>query len=158
MAQPLLAPSTFNAKTMRTKFLPLLLTLIANVSLAQTQLSITNVTITEQSGSRQGSNVSASLRGAEGKRPITLYADQEYQLSGSFNVATHNVRRQSAKQGAVYLTMKMRLKVNGKSNKRVVQKTFYAEQDRTASFEESFLVKRGIDVRKITVRFEGRID
>jgi len=52
----------------------------------------------------------------------------------------------------------MVLKVDGKRNKRVVQKTFYAEQDRTATFEEAFLIKRGIDVRKITVAFNDRIE
>ncbi len=140
------------------KLLPLVLVLLANIALAQTQLRISNISIAEKEGTRQGTDVSASLRGAEGKRPIQLYADQEYELSGSFKVVSHNVRRQSAKQGAVYLTMKMVLKVNGKSNKRVVQKTFYADQDRTAQFEESFLVKRGIDVRKITVKFDGRIE
>lgn len=138
--------------------LPLLLAILANVALAQTQLRISNISITEKDDVRQGTDVSASLRGAEGKRPIQLYADQEYALSGSFKVVSHNVRRQSAKQGAVYLTMNMVLKVDGKSNKRVIQKTFYADQDRSTQFEESFLVKRGIDVRKITVRFDGRIE
>jgi hypothetical protein len=140
------------------KLLPVLLVLVAHLGMAQTQLRLSNISIGDKDGTRQGTEVSASLRGAEGKRPITLYADQEYELSGSFKVVTHNVRRQSAKQGAVYLTMNMVLKVDGKRNKRVVQKTFYADQDRTASFEEAFLIKRGIDVRKITVKFDGRID
>lgn len=39
-----------------------------------------------------------------------------------------------------------------------MQKTFYADQDRTVIFEEEFIMKRGIDVRKITVKFDGRLD
>lgn len=138
--------------------LPTLLMLIGGMATAQTQLRLSNVTITEKDDVRRGPDVTASLRGAQGKKPVQIYADQHYALSGSFKVKTHNVRRQSVKQGAVYLTMNMRLSVDGKRNKRVVQKTFYAEQDRTARFEESFLVKRGIDVRKVNVAFDGRIE
>lgn len=138
--------------------LPLLLALLSTLAVAQTQLRLTNITIAEKDDVRRGSDVTASLRGAQGKKPVQIFADQRYELSGSFKVKTHNVRRQSAKQGAVYLTMKMNFKVDGKRNKRVVQKTFYAEQDRTARFEESFLIKRGIDVRKVNVTFDGRID
>jgi hypothetical protein len=138
--------------------LPTLFALLSSFAVAQTQLRLTNITITEKDDVRRGPDVSASLRGAQGKKPVQIFADQRYALSGSFKVKTHNVRRQSVKQGAVYLTMKMRFNVDGKRNKRVVQKTFYAEQDRTARFEESFLIKRGIDVRKVNVAFEGRID
>lgn len=137
--------------------LPFILMLLTNLGLAQTQLTISNLSITEKDDVRRGTEVNAFLGGAQGKRPVTLYADQRFEVDGSFKVKTHNVRRQSAKQGAIYLTMVMRLKVDGKRNKRVVQKTFYAEQDRTASFEEAFTIKRGIDVRRITVRFDGRI-
>lgn len=135
-----------------------ILALALTVAMAQTQLRVSDLTITEKGNTVRGTEVSASLNGAQGKKSIVLFADQNYEVAGSFKVKTHNVRRQSAKQGAVYLTMKMVLKVDGKSNKRVVQKTFYAEQDRTATFEEAFLIKRGIDVRKITVAFNGRIE
>lgn len=130
----------------------------ATLAIAQTQLRISNLTITEKENVLRGTDVTASLNRAQGKKPVVLYADQRYSVEGKFKVKTHNVRRQSAKQGAVYLTMYMSLKVDGKHNKRVVQKTFYAEQDRTASFEEAFLIKRGIDVRKITLKFDGRIE
>lgn len=130
---------------------------LATLAVAQTQLRITNFTLVERDDVRRGSEVTANLRGAQGKRPVLLYADQRYTIDGRFKVKTHNVRRQSVKQGAVYLTMTMRLKVDGKRNKRISQKTFYAEQDRTASFKEDFLIKRGIDVRKISITFDGAI-
>lgn len=135
-----------------------LLTMVATLTMAQTQLRVSNLSITEKQNVVRGSDVTASLNRAQGKKPVVLYADQQYSVDGKFKVKTHRVRRQSVKQGAVYLTMYMVLKVDGKRNKRVVQKTFYADQDRTASFEEAFLIKRGIDVRKITVKFDGRID
>lgn len=138
--------------------LPVVFLLLTQLGLAQTQLTLSNLSITEKEDVRRGGEVTASLNRAQGKKPVTLYADQRYEVDGTFKVKTHNVRRQSAKQGAVYLTMVMRLKVDGKRNKRIVQKTFYAEQDRTARFEEAFLIKRGIDVRKITVAFDGRIN
>lgn len=138
--------------------LPFLFLLLAHIGLSQTQLTLSNLSITEKEDVRRGGEVTASLNRAQGKKPVTLYADQRFVVDGTFKVKTHNVRRQSAKQGAVYLTMVMRLKVDGKRNKRIVQKTFYAEQDRTARFEEAFLIKRGIDVRKITVAFDGRIN
>lgn len=130
----------------------------ASLAMAQTQLRITDLTITEREDIRRGGEVTASLRGTQGKRPVLLYADQRFTLDGKFKVKTHNVRRQSVKQGAVYLTMNMRLKVDGKRNKRISQKTFYAEQDRSATFKEDFLIKRGIDVRKISVAFVGAIE
>ena len=135
-----------------------ILTVATTLATAQTRSHISNLTITEKGRTLQGPDVSASLRGAQGKKGIVLYADQQHRLSGTFKVRTHRVRRQSVKQGAVYLTMYMDLKVDGKRNRRVVQKTFYAEQDRTARFEETFLTKRGIDVRKTTVAFDGRIE
>ncbi len=136
----------------------LLLAAGTTLAIAQTQLHVSNLTITEKGQTLRGTDVTASLRGAQGKQGIVLYADQRHELSGKFKVKTHKVRRQSVKQGAVYLTMYMDLRVDGKKNRRVVQKTFYAEQDRTARFEEAFLIKRGIDVRKITVAFDGRIE
>lgn len=139
-------------------FATAILALSASFAIAQTQLRISDLSITEKGNTVHGADVTASLNGAQGKKSVVLYADQKYTVDGSFKVKTHNVRRQSAKQGAVYLTMNMTLKVDGKRNKRVVQKTFYAEQDRSSKFEEEFLIKRGIGVRKIKVSFTGSID
>ncbi len=135
-----------------------ILALTATFAIAQTQLRVSDLSITEKGSSVRGTEITASLKGAQGKQSVVLYADQNYTLAGIFKVKTHNVRRQSAKQGAVYLTINMTLKVDGKSNKRVVQKTFYAEQARGTKFEEEFLIKRGIDVRRIKVSFTGAID
>jgi len=146
-------------KTIMSRILALaLLATLTGLCSAQTKLTLTNVTVTEGEDVRRGTDVTVSLGGAQGSKRLIIYADQRYAVDGSFKVKTHNVRRQSAKQGAVYLTMDMRLKVDGKHHKRLAQKTFYAEQDRTARFEESFLIKRGIDVRKIRVVFDGRIE
>ena len=136
----------------------LLFTLCAIGSMAQTQLQIRNVTITERDVVRPGPDVSVSLAGAEGSKSIVLFADQNYSVEGRFKVVTHNVRRSSVKQGAVYLKMTLHLRAYGKKNKRIVQKTFYAEDDRSASFTEAFTIKHGIDVRKITLAFDARIE
>ncbi len=139
-------------------FATAILALTTTFAIAQTQLRVSDLSITEKGNTVRGTEVTASLKGAQGKQSVVLYADQNYTVEGSFKVKTHNVHRQSAKQGAVYLTMYMTLKVDGKSNKRVVQKTFYAEQDRGTRFEEEFLIKRGIDVRRIKVAFTGAIE
>ena len=135
-----------------------LLATLTTFATAQTRLFITNVTVTEGTDVRRGSDVTASLGGAQGSKPVVIFADQRYTVDGRFKVKTHNVRRTSVKQGAVYLTMDMTMKVDGKRNKRTAQKTFYAEQDRTTTFTESFTVKIGINVRKITVSFDARIE
>jgi len=135
-----------------------ILATLSVVAFGQTRLFITNVTLTEGSDVRRGADVTVSLNRAQGGKPVVIFADQRYVVDGRFKVKTHNVRRTSAKQGAVYLTMYMTMKVDGRRNKRTVQKTFYAEQDRGTTFTESFTVKVGINVRKITVSFEGRIE
>ncbi len=140
----------------RSLFTALLLSFAVTAS-AQTVLHLSNITLTTNGHTERGADVTASLRGDQGNKAVTIYADQRYSVDGRFKVKTHNVHRQSAKQGAVYLTLYMTLKADGKRNKRVVQKTFYAEQDRSAQFSEAFTIKHGIDVRKITVSFEGRI-
>jgi hypothetical protein len=136
----------------------LVLALCAYGTMAQTQLKVRNVTLTEREDTRRGPDVTVTLGGAQGGKSIVLFADQDYSVDGKFKVVTHKVRRSSVKQGAVYLKMTLFLKADGKKNKRIVQKTFYAEDDRTAAFTESFIIKRGIDVRKITLAFEGRIE
>ncbi len=39
-----------------------------------------------------------------------------------------------------------------------MQKVFYGEQERKAHFKEKFTVKHGIDVRVVTVEFDGRLE
>jgi hypothetical protein len=136
----------------------IILALWVNGTMAQTQLKVRNVTLTEREDTRRGPDVTVTLGGAQGGKSIVLFADQDYSVDGKFKVVTHKVRRSSVKQGAVYLKMTLFLKANGKKNKRIVQKTFYAEDDRTAAFTESFIIKRGIDVRKITLTFDGSIE
>lgn len=135
-----------------------IMALSSTFAIAQTQLRVSELSISEQGSSVQGRDITASLNGAQGKKSVVLYADQRYTLEGSFKVKTHNVNRQSAKQGAVYLTMNLNLSTDGKKHKRIIQKTFYAEQERSAQFKEEFLIKRGIDVRKIRVSFTGSIE
>jgi hypothetical protein len=141
-----------------TRFITSFLFLLGAYSaMAQTQLRISNVTLTEHEDVRRGPDLSVTLSAAEGGKNIVLFADQDRSVDGKFKVVTHNVRRSSVKQGAVYLRMTLFLKTDGKKNKRIVQKTFYAEDDRITSFSESFIIKDGIDVRKITLAFDGRI-
>ena len=73
-------------------------------------------------------------------------------------IHTHNSARSSVKDGAVYVTFVIHLKVDGKKDQREVKKTFYGEQERKTHFKEKFTIKKGINVRVITVEFDGMLD
>jgi len=62
------------------------------------------------------------------------------------------------KESAVYATFEIRMKVNGKGDRRTVQKVFYGEQERRTTITEKFTFKDGINVRVITVSFEGQLE
>ncbi|MCB0771632.1 MAG: hypothetical protein KDC00_14625 [Flavobacteriales bacterium] len=143
---------------MARSFLALLFFTILHVASAQTRFVVTNVSITEKDQVRNGQDVTAVIKGAEGDDRVVLYDQDGIFLETQVRVRTHNSNRSSVKEGAVYVTFEVRLKMLGENDRRTIQKVFYAEQERTAHIKEKFTVKHGIDVRVVTVEFDGRIE
>ncbi len=139
------------------KTLLLLLVLGASAVYGQTIVQLSNVRIKDGPDVRTGNTLSVQLNRAEGKDDAVLYADQNMELKVHFKVTTHNVRRSSTKDGAVNLMMVMRMSAYGKKDKRQTEKIFYMDQERTTTFNEKFVIKQGIDVRKIEVSFDAAI-
>ncbi len=74
-------------------------------------------------------------------------------------VSTHKSPRSSVKDSAVNLIMELDLLENGKKkDNRRVEKIFYMDQKRTTTFSEKFVIKKGIDVRTIAVKFDAEIE
>lgn len=130
----------------------------ALLSQAQTQFKFTDVTITEKGNTMPGIDAVAQVRGAEGDDRVTLFDRDGIKLRTQARIRTHNSNRSSVKEGAVYVTFEIRLDVDGKEDRRTVQKVFYAEQERRTTVTEKFTVKRGIDVKVYTVKFTGTLE
>ncbi|MBK9177064.1 MAG: hypothetical protein IPM46_12190 [Flavobacteriales bacterium] len=133
-------------------------TLAALFTQAQTMFHISNVTITEKENSRRGQDVSAQVVGSEGQDRLVMYDQDGLRAKAQVRIHTHNSRRSSVKDGAVYVTFVIHLKVDGDNDKREVKKTFYGDQERVTHFKEKFTIKKGINVRVITVEFDGRLE
>ncbi|MBK7382937.1 MAG: hypothetical protein IPI81_06305 [Flavobacteriales bacterium] len=125
------------------------------VATAQTQFNITNVTVTEKGVVKTGSDVSAEVVGSEGEDRLVMFDQDGLRVKAQARIHTHNSARSSIKDGAVYVTFVIHMKVDGDKDKREVQKTFYGEQERRTHFKEKFTIKKGINVRVITVEFDG---
>ncbi|MCB9184200.1 MAG: hypothetical protein H6591_09795 [Flavobacteriales bacterium] len=125
---------------------------------AQTMFHISNVTITEKGNVRKGQDVSAQVAGSEGEDRLVMFDQDGLRVKAQARIHTHNSRRSSVKDGSVYVTFVIHLKTDGQKDKREVQKVFSAEQERVTHFKEKFTIKHGIDVRVITVEFDGRLD
>lgn len=139
--------------------LPTLLFLASAVMAdAQTMFHITNVTVTEKGVARQGRDVSAEVKGSEGDDRLVMYDQDGLRVKAQVRLRTHDSNRSSVKESAVYATFEIRLKVDGEDDRRTVQKVFYGEQERRTHIKEKFTIKKGIDVRTITVEFDGRLD
>ncbi|MCC7501103.1 MAG: hypothetical protein IT229_01145 [Flavobacteriales bacterium] len=139
----------------------LLSTLLITSSLlsAQTKVKITNVTITSQEQETKGANATSVLNGSEGSERITLFTDGAYAVRTWMKVSTHKSPRSSVKDSAVNLIMELDLLENGKKkDNRRVEKIFYMDQKRTTTFSEKFVIKKGIDVRTIAVKFDAEIE
>ncbi len=135
------------------------LALAALFAQAQTMFHITNATITEKDNVRRGQDVSAEVVGSEGQDRLVMFDQDGIRAKAQVRIHTHNSRRSSVKDGAVYVTFVIHLKVDGDSDKREVKKTFYGDQERVTHFKEKFTIKKkGINVRVITVEFDGRLE
>jgi len=89
---------------------------------------------------------------------LVMYDQDGIRAKAQVRIHTHNSRRSSVKDGAVYVTFVIHLKVDGDNDKREVKKTFYGDQERITHFKEKFTIKKGINVRVITVEFDGKLD
>lgn len=137
----------------------LLLLFTLTFSQAQTRVRITNLTITEKEVATPGAEASAQLNGAEGSERVVLFSDGAFSLRTWFKVSTHKSPRSSLKDSAVNLIMELDLLENGKKkDNRRVEKIFYMDQSRTTTFNEKFVIKKGIDVRTIQVKFDATIE
>ena len=145
-------------KTM-TRILPSLLFLLTvGMAQAQTRFQITNVTVTENERVMSGNDATAQMGGAEGSDRVVIFDQDGIRVRAWVKVSTHNVRRSSVKDGAVNAIFELDLELNGKKDGRRVEKIFYAGQERTTRISEKFTIKSGIDVRVITVSYQGRIE
>ncbi|MBL0126839.1 MAG: hypothetical protein IPP83_05145 [Flavobacteriales bacterium] len=140
---------------MKSTLTALLISAFAFTAQAQTQFNITNVTVTEKGVVKTGSDVSAEVVGSEGEDRLVMFDQDGLRVKAQARIHTHNSARSSIKDGAVYVTFVIHLKVDGDKDKREVQKTFYGEQERKTHFKEKFTIKKGINVRVITVEFDG---
>lgn len=139
-----------------------LLTLLGTLSTlllpAQTQVKITNVVIVDGHRTVQGNDQLFSLNNAEGADHVVLYDADGYLLKCWFKVSTHDSPRSSVKDSAVNLIMQLRLFIGDKKqDQRRVEKIFYGDQSRKASYSEKFNMKKGINVRTITVTFDAEV-
>lgn len=145
-------------KTM-TRILPSLLFLLTvGMAQAQTRFQISNVTVTENERVMSGNDATAQMGGAEGSDRVVIFDQDGIRVRAWVKVSTHNVRRSSVKDGAVNAIFELDLELNGKKDGRRVEKIFYAGQERTTRISEKFTIKSGIDVRVITVSYQGRIE
>ncbi|MBK7943856.1 MAG: hypothetical protein IPJ85_00475 [Flavobacteriales bacterium] len=124
----------------------------------QTMFHISNVTISEKDNVRRGQDVSAQVVGSEGQDRLVMFDQDGMRAKAQVRIHTHNSRRSSVKDGAVYVTFVIHLKVDGDNDKREVKKTFYGDQERITHFKEKFTIKKGINVRVITVEFDGKLE
>ncbi len=144
---------------MRTLLLSLLLIALTPALNGQTVVRITNLSTTEKEVSHPGSDATVQLNGAEGSERVVLFTDGALSIRTWFKVSTHKSPRSSTKDSAVNLIMELDLLENGKKkDNRRVEKIFYMDQSRTATFNEKFVIKKGIDVRVIEVKFDASIE
>ncbi|MBL7951149.1 MAG: hypothetical protein JNM62_05470 [Flavobacteriales bacterium] len=125
---------------------------------AQTIYKISNVTITEKEQVRNGMDVSAMIKGAEGSDRVVIFAGQDMTLESRVKVSTQNVKRSSLKSSAVNAMFEIDLNVDGKKDNRRVEKIYYMDQERKSHFKEKFIFKNGNQVRVITVEFDGSLE
>lgn len=144
--------------TMRHLLLSLLL-LSGPLLVAQTVVKISNVSITEKETVTPGTDATTALKGSEGSERIMLFTDGPVAIRTWFKVSTHKSPRSSTKDSAVNLIMELDLLENGKKkDNRRVEKIFYMDQDRTTTFNEEFVIKNGITVRVLKVKFDAAIE
>lgn len=135
-----------------------LFVLAATFAQAQTRFRVTDVTVTEKGNTIKGNDAVAEIVGSEGDDRMVLMDQNGVWVKTQVRVRTHNSNRSSVKESAVYATFELRLKVDGKGDRRTIQKVFYGEDERKTTISEKFTVKTGINVRVITVEFTGYLE
>ena len=141
------------------RIIPIMLFLLTvGMAHAQTRFQVTNVTVTENDRVMTATDATALMGGVEGSDRVVLFDQDGIQVRAWVKVSTHHVRRSSVKDGAVNAIFELDLEVAGTRDERRVEKIFYAGQERRTTITEKFTIKNGIDMRVITVSYEGRIE
>ena len=143
---------------MKRSLLLSLLALTFSASQAQTMFRVTNVSVTEKGVAKPGRDVSAEVKGSEGDDRLVMYDQDGLRVKAQVRIRTHDSNRSSIKESAVYATFEIRLKVDGEDDRRTIQKVFYGEDARKTHLQEKFTIKKGINVRVITVEFDGSLE
>ena len=142
---------------MKRMLLSLLVPALALVGTAQTVVILEDVVIQDQENTYTAEGRTITLDKAEGSEETILFAGNDLEVKAHFKVSTHKSPRSSMKDSAVNLEMTLYLYAAGKKDKRRVDKIYYMDQERSSTFKETFVIKNGIDIRKIEVSFAARI-
>ena len=132
--------------------------ILAQLSIAQTVVRITGVSLTENETSIPGQDAMLVLGSDEGSRRSFILTASDATAEVWAKVSTHNVRRSSVKDGAVNLMMEIDLIVGGDKDNRRVERIFYAGDARTARISERFTFKNGINVRTLVLAFDIAVE
>ena len=142
---------------MKRMLLSLLVPALALVGTAQTVVILEDVVIQDQENTYTAEGRTITLDKAEGSEETILFAGNDLEVKAHFKVSTHKSPRSSMKDSAVNLEMTLYLYAAGKKDKRRVDKIYYMDQERSSTFKETFVIKNGIDIRKIEVSFAAQI-
>jgi hypothetical protein len=139
---------------------PLLLSLALAASTllaAQTQIIVTNITLTEKEAVTNINDVTLPLNGDEGSKRQVIYMGGNTEVKMRAKVTTHNVRRSSLKDSAVNITFEIDVNAGKDHDNKRVEKVFYLDQSRKGTVTERFNFKDGITMRGITLKFDVEI-
>ena len=129
----------------------------ALVAAAQTQVLITNVSVTEKESSSTGNGTTIQLNHDEGADRAVIYEQGDLRAKVWCKVSTHNVRRSSLKDSAVNLMFEIDLDAGRDHDNKRVEKIFYMDQTRTTTITQKFNFKQGINMRVVTLKFDAEI-
>lgn len=135
---------------------PILLLVTITVN-AQTQVLITNVTVTEKDAHQSGAGATIQLGGDEGSARAVIYENGDLRVKLWCKVSTHNVRRSSLKDSAVNLIFEIDMDAGKDHDNKRVEKIFYLDQSRTTTVTQRFNFKNGITMRGITLSFDAEV-
>lgn len=141
---------------MRTLFTSIALAAAYAVA-AQTQVLITNVSVTEKEASSTGNGTTIQLNSDEGSDRAVIYSQGDLRAKVWCKVSTHNVRRSSLKDSAVNLIFEIDLDAGKDHDNKRVEKIFYLDQSRTTTISQRFNFKQGINMRTVTLKFDAEI-
>ena len=142
---------------MKRTLLFLFVAVMALIGTAQTVVILEDVVIQDQENTYTAEGRTITLDKAEGSEETILFAGNDLEVKAHFKVSTHKSPRSSMKDSAVNLEMTLYLYAAGKKDKRRVDKIYYMDQERSSTFKETFVIKNGIDIRKIEVSFAAQL-